>query len=76
MCECDCMPFLTRSGIIFLATDSKKNVNEVMVSALTIVNGKWDEKRKEVNEKLKNCDYSGIAFITHDNVRSMLNNSI
>ena len=40
-----------------------------MVSALIILDDKWEEKRKEANEKLKKqCDYSGIPFIALDNI--------
>ena len=38
------------NSIISLASDTKRNVNDVMVSAFAIRNGKWDEKRKGINE--------------------------
>ena len=62
-------------GTISLTSDTNKNVNELMESALTIRNDKWDVKRKKVNEKLKKqCDYSSIPFIAHINIaRSMSN---
>ena len=45
-------------NIISQASDTTKNVNEVIELALTIPHDKWDLKRKKVNEKLKKqCDY-------------------
>ena len=49
------------SSIIYLVSDTKRNVNEVTISALAIRNGKWVEKRKGMNEKLKKQGhFSGI----------------
>ena len=38
-----------------------------------IRNNEWDEKGKELNEKLKKqCNYLVIPFITHDNIVSSM----
>ena len=65
------------NSIISLASDTTENVNMVMVLGLTIRNDKWGVKRKKVNEKLKKqCNYSSILFISHNNiVRTMSNNN-
>lgn len=41
-------------SIIPLAPGTKKKINEVIVSALTIWNDEWDKKRKAANNKWKN----------------------